>query len=275
MSLPSQTSLTQPISADLGRLDSAMRIGTTVALWLTVTGPVAAILGYVPLENIQKMQIGYSIHDLKYRSVGAAFLANQRGEQLESIIRIDLLVNGPKRFLLLGALKELFELNLEGPKQVSANKVPSSFSGSLLASSGGTGKLVASSYLNTFPFFTSSAFLSSVYIESLFWDESVERPNTFLVNILLRTWKNQWKDTSSEAATGLSTPVGERNKVLNAAFRVITNTGVAGTIWSVANQQILRMTNQQPLALASVLGGVLNNQALGVFFNQFLGDPRI
>jgi len=242
------STLTQPVGTALSAADSALRLATTSLLWITVKHPVSGILGWVPLENIQKMQIGFSLHDLKYRSVGAAFLANQRGEQFETVNRIDLLATGDKRFLIFGALKELFELNAEGPKRVASGINPFSKK-QVLKSAGlsslwnkngvGSGRYFVNSYINTFPFLSASSFLPSVYIESLFKDEDINMPNAMMITILLRTWTNQWKDTHFSALGGTD-PASETSKFLSTMRRAITNTGIFGIFFKTATRLFSR-----------------------------------
>lgn len=254
--------LTSQATSSLGSFSKLQRALTTALVWSTVEPPPAALLGWVPLENIQQIQFGFSVLDVKYRSVGASFLANQAMgglEQFNVTIRLDMLVQGVKRFFVLGALKELFEMNRKGPR--SADRITgTSVEGAIgrfkrgvkiigngdlyytrsqdpLTTITQSGRVSNSSmrvgttaYMNTFPFLSESTFLPSVYIESLFWSESVEYPEAYEINILLRTWKNQWKQTSF-LTNGGSDKAQEKLKYIGYLGRFLTNTGLYGIGW--------------------------------------------
>ncbi|MHC1591772.1 MAG: hypothetical protein ACXQS8_06785 [Candidatus Helarchaeales archaeon] len=204
-------------------------LSSTVTNFASDIGRVTATypdlyLGPVPIKFVTNMWVGFSHGEMRYRSIGALFLAHHKAQFEDVAIRFTCILTGPSRFIQLQMLKSLFDYsNMEQAtetidyeatgwkKMWSILRFPTRWMRRTVLNKSGRwirkqlnggvaekikGKEIAKNYIHTYPLLCEDVFLPYVYIETLTWQKSTEYPDTLEVDVLLRTWRNDWKEAT-------------------------------------------------------------------------------
>jgi len=179
--------------------------GRDISRWLSAYPD--AILGFVPIKHIIEMWVGFSHGDMRYRSIGALFLAHHDAQFEDVAIRFTVIMQGPSKYLELQLLKSMFDYSnmkdrtetvAAGGGVIGSGKIRSivRFARAGVIGAKTKGTLVARHYIHTYPFLCPEAFIPYSYIETLTWRKSTEIPDALEVDVLLRTWRNDWKEAT-------------------------------------------------------------------------------
>jgi len=95
-------------------VDSAVGLGTDLLRVASVYPDL--YLGPVPIKFVTNMWVGFSHGEMRYRSVGALFLAHHKANFEDVAIRFTCILTGPSRFIQLQLLKSLFDYSNMEPR---------------------------------------------------------------------------------------------------------------------------------------------------------------
>ena len=127
------------------------------------------MIGFVPIDNVGRVEAAISDSKVKYRAIGDVFLAHQEGS-LDSL-RIDGMLTGPLKTMFLNGL-----LTLQYAGANDLKKIPSSGIQPLDPTSDVFKRGDVDPYIEshmTFPIITRSGIFLDMYIQTLEWHQEV------------------------------------------------------------------------------------------------------
>jgi len=132
------------------------------------------IIGTVPFYSLQMIERAKSDRKLKNRAIGDVFLAHQKGNK--DVLRLDLTLSGPYRFIYLAFLAQLQKEGQSIKKNITLSK--NALVEDVVAGTS-TAEVVDKKVLNydvhnTFPVITRTAILFNMYLQTIEHHRSVE-----------------------------------------------------------------------------------------------------